>query len=141
MANTSSQQDGALFRAVIGSLFTLPLLVDIAADWFGWSLFFVADAKIQSLCGSIVQFVAGWAIFKGALQATRRGRVTFDTWVSASTALLYGRSLYVTFCAPAGQPIGRGWAGLHYAAPALVITLVAWGKLFAAKRQTSAGAG
>ncbi len=117
-------------RLALSALFTLPLLANMVAEMLGWRIFFLADAKIQFVWGSLVQFGAGWPFYVGAFKNVRSGGANMDVLVALGTTAAYLYSVYNTFFNP--HAMHGGMLKVYYEASAVLITLIILGKLLEA---------
>lgn len=83
----------AAVALTISALFTLPLLADTAAHWFGWRAFFLADAKIQLVLATLAHVWGGAGFYAGALRAPRRAAALA---VVVGAIYLYGAAAVFT---------------------------------------------
>ncbi|MFZ5813822.1 MAG: hypothetical protein ACOY93_00785 [Bacillota bacterium] len=114
LAEIRSQRLG---RLVVSGLLALPLLADVVAEALGFEIFYLADAKLQAVWGTLAQFVAGWPLYGEAIRYLRRtggSRRSFS--LILLSLLLYGVSLYAALVAPGTGVLFLGSALLIVAA-------------------------
>jgi P-type Cu+ transporter len=116
---------------ILAAALSLPLVVPMAADWFGMHL--MLPAWLQLLLATPVQFVFGARFYRAGWKALKARAGNMDLLVALGTSAAYGLSVYLAF-APS-----QGMAHLYFEASAVVLTLVLLGKWLEAraKRQTA----
>jgi cation transport ATPase len=107
----------------VSALFTLPLLADTVAGWFGWRAFYLADAKIQLALATIVHLWGGAGHYRRALR-------TGPVWLAAAalTGVAYVWGAYAAFARPAA-------AGVAFKLSAIGLTLTILFKLMLTVRR------
>ncbi|AFT88866.1 heavy metal translocating P-type ATPase [Paraburkholderia phenoliruptrix] len=126
---TETRRDFA--AVLVCALLTLPLIVPMAAEWFG--VHAMLPAGLQFALASVVQFVFGARFYRAAYRAVRAGAGNMDLLVALGTSAAYGISVYQLASHPDDA------MHLYFEASAVVITLVRFGKWLEAraKRQTT----
>ncbi|MBU4612608.1 copper-translocating P-type ATPase [Achromobacter sp. GG226] len=109
-----------LRRFLIAALFTLPLLVEMAA-MLGWGAHGVIPRGWQWLLATPVQFWVGARFYRSAWHSVRGGAANMDVLVALGTTMAYGYSAVVT-------ALGLHDAHVYFEASAAIITLVLLGK-------------
>lgn len=118
-------QSERLGRLVVAVLLSLPLLADPIAQALGYEVFYLADAKLQVVWGSLAQFLGGWPLYGIALRRVQRQAAGFALLAS----LLYGVALY--------QALVHPGTGRLFLGAALVILLAYLLDYLAARRRSS----
>ncbi|CAH2784951.1 MAG: Lead, cadmium, zinc and mercury transporting ATPase (EC (EC; Copper-translocating P-type ATPase (EC [uncultured Paraburkholderia sp.] len=126
---TETRRD--LAALLVCALLTLPLIVPMAAEWFGMHA--MLPVWLQFALASVVQFVFGARFYRAAYRAVRAGAGNMDLLVALGTSAAYGISVYQLASHPDDA------MHLYFEASAVVITLVRFGKWLEAraKRQTT----
>ncbi|HEY0585757.1 MAG TPA: heavy metal translocating P-type ATPase [Pseudoduganella sp.] len=116
---------------ILAAALSLPLVVPMAADWFGVHL--MLPAWLQLLLATPVQFVFGARFYRAGWKALKARAGNMDLLVALGTSAAYGLSVYLAFASQ------QGMAHLYFEASAVVLTLVLLGKWLEAraKRQTA----
>ncbi|GAA5235605.1 copper-translocating P-type ATPase [Verticiella sediminum] len=114
-------QAQAIFRRfVLAAVFTLPLMIEMAAMLTGGH-HGVVPRWLQWLLATPVQFVAGAGFYRSAWRSVRGGSANMDVLVVLGTSMAYGYSAVVT-------AFGLAGAHVYFEASAAIITLVLLGK-------------
>jgi Cu+-exporting ATPase len=113
-------------------LFSLPLVVVMAAQSFGFHLYL--NGWLQLALATPVQFWLGWRFYRAGWSALKAGSGNMDLLVALGTSAAYGLSLYLLV-----SPAYQGMAHLYFESSTIVITLVLLGKWLEAraKRKTT----
>ncbi|MFA9218692.1 MAG: heavy metal translocating P-type ATPase, partial [Sphingomonadaceae bacterium] len=130
-ASHRSSIDYSGTAVVLAALLSLPLLLPMLLEAFGWHL--MLDGWIQLALATPVQFWLGARFYRAGWNAVRAASGNMDLLVALGTSAAYGLSLYQLLHASGGMP------HLYFEASAVVITLVLLGKWLEAraKRQTA----
>lgn len=118
-------QSERLGRLVVSALLSLPLVADPIAQLFGYEVFYLADAKLQVVWGSLALFLGGWPLYAMALRRVQGKFAGF----AALASLLYGVALY--------QALVHAGPGRLFLAAAGVILLAYLLDYLAARRRSS----
>ncbi len=121
-------------NAVLASLLTLPLVLQMIAQFLGWERLHLMPAAEVALV-TPVQLWFGLRFYKAAFNALRSGGTNMDVLVALGTTAAYAYSWYLLVV------LGEAAQGeLYFEASAVIISLVLWGKYLeaGAKRRTSA---
>ncbi|MCX7893423.1 MAG: heavy metal translocating P-type ATPase [Burkholderiales bacterium] len=114
---------------LVAAVFTLPLLVEMAA-MFGGRHAPLLPLWLQLALATPVQFVSGARFYRGAWKSLRGGGANMDVLVALGTTIAYAFSAAVTVLA---LPYHA-----YFEAAAAVITLVLLGKLLEARAKARA---
>ena len=109
----------------VSLLFTLPLLADTAAHWFGWRAFFLADAKIQLVLATLAHAWGGARFYAGAVTGSRIGMLS---------ALAVGAIYLFGACAVFTRP---EYAGVAFKVSTAALTLAILVRLVRAAQSDS----
>ncbi|MCY4143970.1 MAG: heavy metal translocating P-type ATPase [Gammaproteobacteria bacterium] len=121
-------------NALLASLLTLPLVLQMIAQFLGWERVHLMPAAEVALA-TPVQLWFGLRFYKAAYNALRSGGTNMDVLVALGTTAAYAYSWYLIVA------LGEAAEGeLYFEASAVIISLVLWGKYLeaGAKRRTSA---
>jgi Cu+-exporting ATPase len=120
----------------ISALLTLPLVLPMALDIFGYHL--MPSPWIQLLLATPVQFYIGARFYKSAWSAIKAKTGNMELLVALGTSAAYGLSLYLLL--KNVDHLEHHTPHLYFESAAVIITLVLLGKFFEtkAKMQTSA---
>ncbi len=121
-------------NALLASLLTLPLVLQMIAQFLGWERVHLMPAAEVALA-TPVQLWFGLRFYKAAYNALRSGGTNMDVLVALGTTAAYVYSWYLIVA------LGEAAEGeLYFEASAVIISLVLWGKYLeaGAKRRTSA---
>ncbi len=136
LANSpSSARESALWPIWLGALLSLPLVLPMLLEPFGFHHWALA-AWIQFLLATPVQFGLGARFYRSAWQAVRNRRGNMDLLVALGTSAAYGLSVYHwLFESSTGSP-----GALYFEASSVIVTLVLLGKWLEsrAKQETTA---
>lgn len=124
---------GQRFRFILSALLSFPLLLGMILHSLGilaglshWLM----HPYVQLVLATPVQFIAGWAFYRGAYTALRNGSANMDVLVALGTSAAYFFSIANMLT---GDP------HLYFETSAILITLIILGKLLeaTAKGRTS----
>jgi Cu+-exporting ATPase len=120
----------------ISALLTLPLVLPMALDIFGYHL--MPSPWIQLMLATPVQFYIGARFYKSAWSAIKAKAGNMELLVALGTSAAYGLSLYLLL--KNVDHLEHHTPHLYFESAAVIITLVLLGKFFEtkAKMQTSA---
>lgn len=119
--------------AIFASLLTLPLVLQMIAQFLGWERIHLMPA-VEVVLATPVQLWFGWRFYKAAFNALRSGGTNMEVLVALGTTAAYVYSWYLMVT------LGEVAEGeLYFEASAVIISLVMWGKYFEAraKKRTS----
>lgn len=128
-------------RFIVGTIFTVPLVVLTMARDFGLLGMWAHDAAwlnwLFLVLATPVQFWVGWDYYTGAYKALRNGSANMDVLVVMGTSVAYFYSLVVLVANTFG--VTRFGVHVYFETAAAIITLIVLGKLLEvrAKGQTS----
>ena len=128
-------------RFIVGTIFTVPLIVLTMARDFGLLGMWAHDAAwlnwLFLALATPVQFWVGWDYYTGAYKALRNGSANMDVLVVMGTSVAYFYSLVVLVANTFG--VTRFGVHVYFETAAAIITLIVLGKLLEvrAKGQTS----
>lgn len=119
--------------ATLASLLTLPLVLQMIAQFLGWERVHLMPS-VEVVLATPVQLWFGWRFYKAAFNALRTGGTNMEVLVALGTTAAYVYSWYLMIS------LGEFAEGeLYFEASAVIISLVMWGKFFEAraKKRTS----
>ncbi len=119
--------------ATYASLLTLPLVLQMIAQFLGWERIHLMPS-VEVVLATPVQLWFGWRFYKAAFNALRSGGTNMEVLVALGTTAAYLYSWYLMIS------LGELAEGeLYFEASAVIISLVMWGKYFEAraKKRTS----
>ena len=125
-------------RLIISALLTMPLVVPMIFEMFGFHL--MPPAGLQILLATPVQFYFGARFYKAAYRALKAKTGNMDLLVALGTSAAYGLSLYQVFQNwGALDHLAHRGVNLYFESSAVIITLILLGKYLEAKskQQTS----
>ena len=127
----SPKRDPAALKVAGAAVFSAPLVVPMAAQWFGHHV--MLPLWLSLALASVVQFGFGMRFYKSAYKAVLAKAGNMDLLVALGTSAAYWLSVYEVIAHPGDM------SHLYFEASAVVITLVLFGKWLEAKakRQTT----
>jgi len=127
----ASTSDKDLRNLLVAAVLTLPLVLPMAAAWFGRHL--MLDGWLQFALATAVQFWFGRRFYTGAWKALCAGSSNMDTLVVLGTTAAWGLSTWMLLSGRAGMDT------LYFETSAVLVTLILLGKWLEARarRQTS----
>lgn len=102
-----------LGRLVTGGILTLPLLADVVADLLGFEVFYLADPKLQTVWGSLVQVLGGFPLYSEAWLQVRRGTYGRFFWYALAATLVYAAAM--------GAALALGLGGFFLVSAGLIL--------------------
>jgi Cu+-exporting ATPase len=119
-AARSNELDRQKNLLIVGLFFTIPLLIYSMARDFG-TLRIVGDNYFMLLAASVVQFIVGRKLYRGAYKSLRYGRANMDVLIVVGSSVAYFSSLLVTIGIINSQYV-------YFETGAAIITLIMLGR-------------
>lgn len=132
VASTTSANDKAWLTPSLAMALTLPLMLPMVAQIWGWH--WMLPAWLQFLLATPVQFYFGARFYRAAWYALKNAAATMEVLVALGTSSAYGLSLYLWLQAWLKQ--SASVPHLYFEASAAVISLVLLGKYLEARAKT-----
>ena len=125
----------ALWPVGVAALLTLPLVLPMLGEPFGFGHALMLPPWVQFLLAAPVQFGFGWRFYRAAWKSLRGGSGSMDVLVALGTSAAFALSVYQMLAAWPEHTME-----LYFEASAVVITLVMLGRLLEhrARARTSA---
>lgn len=122
------------WRVWLGIALTLPVFV------LGMTWKTTASAWIQLLLAAPVQFIVGWPFLVGAWKSVKRWQPNMDTLVALGSSVAFVYSVFLLLASMLTAPATGTANGLHvyFETAAMIVTLIALGKLLEARARSSA---
>ena len=135
VADAKPQRDEPIWPVLVAAVLTLPLVVPMLAEPFGYGHALMLPSWAQFAVALPVQFGFGWRFYRAAWKSLRGGSGSMDVLVALGTSAAFALSV--------GEMIAA-WpshtSALYFEAATVVITLVMLGRYLEhrARRRTTA---